>query len=208
MAKAGPRKPRSNPEDAKAALIEAAIQVLAREGFTRTSARAVAAEAGGTNGLIFYHFGSMDQLLAATAIELSNRRMVRVKAALGGDDAASRWPDRLADTIRAEATSPEGIAVVELLVAARTSPALTGPVGDAIDRSIAFATEELRVVLGDLPWADVLPVDLIAELATAAFFGLELFTQAERPIDLDRLARLIALGIAQLQHLGPPTNPT
>lgn len=204
MAKAGPRKARSNPEEAKASLIEGAIQVLARDGFTRTSARAVAAEAGGTNGLIFYHFGSMDELFAATAAELSDRRITRVKAALGGDEAAIHWPDRLADTIQAEATSPEGIAVVELLVAARTSPALSQPVGQAIDRSIQFATEELRTVLAGSPWSQLLPVDLVAELATAAFFGLELFTQAERPIDLDRLARLLALGISQLQHLSPP----
>lgn len=208
MAKAGPRKPRTNPEEARAALIEAAIQVLAREGFTRTSARAVAAEAGGTNGLIFYHFGSMDGLLAATAAELSRRRMVRVKAALGGDDAATRWPDRLADTIRTEATSPEGIAVVELLVAARTSPALAEPVGEAIDESIRFAAGELTTILGDTPWSQLVPADLLAELATAAFFGLELFTQADRPIDLDRLARLVALGVNQLHHLAPPPPAT
>lgn len=203
MAKAGPRKPRSNPEEARSGLVEAAIQVLAREGYTRTSARAVAAEAGGTNGLIFYHFGSMDGLLAATATELSRRRMVRVKEALGGDEAATRWPERLADTIRAEATSPEGIAVVELLVAARTNPALTEPVMTAIDESIRFAAGELATILGDGPWAALLPVDLVAELATAAFFGLELFTQADRPVDLDRLARLLALGINQLGHLEP-----
>jgi AcrR family transcriptional regulator len=206
MAKAGPRKPRSNPEEARSTLVEAAIHVLARDGFTRTSARAVAAQAGGTNGLIFYHFGSMDGLLAATATELSRRRMIRVKEALGGADAATRWPDRLADTIRAEATSPEGIAVVELLVAARTTPALAEPVVDAIDESIRFATEELRVILGSGPWEQLLPVDLVAELATAAFFGLELFTQAERPIDLDRLARLVALGITQLGQLDPPPS--
>lgn len=206
MAKAGPRKPRSNPSEARAALIEAAIQVLAREGFTRTSARAVAAEAGGTNGLIFYHFGSMDGLLAATAAELCRRRVIRVKEALGGDEAAVRWPERLADTIRAEATSPEGIAVVELLVAARTTPGLTEPIVTAIDESIHFAAGELETILADSPWGPLLPVDLVAELATAAFFGLELFTQADRPVDLDRLARLVALGIGQLRHLTPPED--
>lgn len=203
MAKAGPRRARSDPEEARRALVEAAIQVLAREGFTRTSARAVAAEAGGTNGLIFYHFGSMDGLLAATASELCRRRMVRVKEALGGDEAAVRWPERLADTIRAEATSPEGIAVVELVVAARTNPALSEPVMTAIDESIRFAAGELETILADGPWAALLPVDLVAELATAAFFGLELFTQADRPVDLDRLARLLALGIDQLRYLQP-----
>ena len=207
MAKSGPRKPRSNPDEARETLVEAAIVVLARDGFARTSARAVAAEAGGTNGLIFYHFGSMDGLLAATADELSKRRMERVREALGGDDAAAQWPQRLASTIRAEAADPEGVAVIELLVGACTSPALAEPVTAAIDQSIRFATRELETVFGESPWAQFLPVDLVAELAAASFFGLELFTQAGRDIDIDRIARYAALGIAQLPYLAPAVTP-
>jgi AcrR family transcriptional regulator len=203
VAKAGPRKPRTSPEAARAGLIEAAIVVLARDGFARTSARAVAAEAGGTNGLIFYHFGSMDGLLAATAEELSERRIARVKEALGGDEAITKWPARLGDTIRAEARNAEGVAVVELMVGARTSPELAEPVTAAIDRSIRFATAELEKIFGDSPWAQLIPVDLVAELGAAAFFGLELFTQAGREVDIDRIARYAALGVAQLPHLAP-----
>ena len=203
MAKSGPRKPRSSPEDARSSLIEAAIVVLARDGFARTSARAVAAEAGGTNGLIFYHFGSMDGLLAATAEELSERRIVRVREALGGDEATTQWPQRLGDTIRAEASNGEGVAVIELLVGARTSPELSKPVTEAIDRSIRFATKELEKIFGDSPWAQLIPVDLVAELGAASFFGLELFTQAGREVDIDRIARYAALGVAQLPHLAP-----
>ncbi len=208
MAKAGPRRSRSSPEEAKATLIEAAIEVLADEGFARTSARAVAAVAGGTNGLIFYHFGSMNGLLAAAAEELADRRMNRVKHALGGDDAASQWPHRLADTIRAEAVSKEGIAVVELMVGSRTTPELAEPVVGAIDRSIAFATAELETILADSPLTRLVPVELVAELATAAFFGLELFSQAGREIDIDRIARTAALGIGLLSALPIPAQPS
>jgi len=203
VAKSGPRKPRSNPEEARQSLIEAAISVLAAEGFARTSARAVAAEAGGTNGLIFYHFGSMDGLLAATAEELSARRMKRVKAALGGDQASVEWPTRLADAIRGEATGPEGRAVLELVVGSRAAPALADPVNKAITESIEFATEEIRVVMGDSPITQLVPVDMIAELAAAAFFGLELFSQTGREIDLDRIARTAALAVGAARNLPP-----
>lgn len=204
MAKSGPRRPRSTPEEARRALIDAAIRVLARDGFSRTSARAVATEAGGTNGLIFYHFGSMDGLLTATAAELSGRRMSRVKEALGGDDATTLWPDRLAETIRAEATNDEGLAVVELLIGARTSQALSEPVGQAISESIDFAARELQAVLGASPVTQLVPIDLIAEVATAAFFGLELFTQAGRSVDVDRLARTAALAVGLAHGAGLP----
>ncbi len=204
MAKSGARKARTSPEESRRLLIDATVSVLAREGFGGTSARTVAAEAGGTNGLIFYHFGSMNGLLAATATELSERRMTRVKTALGGENAAAEWPFRLSDAIRGEAQGDEGRAIVELLVGSRTSPELTAPIADAIDRSIQFATTEIGNVLDGNPIVQLVPADLLAELATAAFFGLELFTQGGREIDIDRLARTAALGFSQLANFGTP----
>lgn len=206
MAKSGPRRPRSTPEEARRALIDATIGVLAREGFSRTSARAVATAAGGTNGLIFYHFGSMDGLLTATAAELSARRMARVKEALGGADASSLWPERLAETIRAEAGNDEGLAVVELLIGARTSPSLTEPVNRAISESIDFAARELETVLGSTPLTQLVPIELVAEVATAAFFGLELFSQAGREVDIDRLARTAAMAIGLFRSASSDTE--
>ena len=206
MAKAGARSgaKRSGAagEEARERLIEGAITVLARDGFAQASARAIAAEAGGVNGLIFYHFGSMDQLLAATARRLSERRIDRVRTGLGGDEAAERWAEHLGDVIRDEATSDEGRAVVELLVGSRGSPALAEEVRASIDRSVAFAADELRRVLDGSPLGELVPTDLVAELATAAFLGLEILTQNDRHIDIDAIARL---GSLALQVGTPPS---
>ena len=46
--------------------MEASIRVLAEDGFAHASARAIATAARTVNGSIFYYFGSMDGLLAAT----------------------------------------------------------------------------------------------------------------------------------------------
>ena len=67
MAKAGRRPSADKAPEVKARVIEATVRVLARDGFAHASARAIATEAEVVNGLIFYHFGSMDGLLAATA---------------------------------------------------------------------------------------------------------------------------------------------
>ena len=47
-------------------------------GCSATSARAVAQDAGTVNGSIFYYFGSMDGLLAATANALADRGIARI----------------------------------------------------------------------------------------------------------------------------------
>lgn len=203
MAKAGPKHAAQGGDDVKARLIDATIRVLARDGFAHASARAIATEAGGVNGLIFYHFGSMDQLLAATARTLTERGIVRIRQGLGGDQADTEWPNRLGDVIRAEAAGDDGRAVMELLVGSRASPVLAGEVRSAIDHALDFATAQLERVLADSPLGQVVPVALLAELAGAAFIGLEVLTQSGREIDIDRLASHVALGLGALAALTP-----
>lgn len=203
MAKAGPRRTPTGADDVKTRLIDATIRVLARDGFAHASARAIATEAGGVNGLIFYHFGSMDGLLAATATALMERGLVRIRAELGGEQAPAEWPARLGDVIRREAAGDDGRAVMELLVGSRTSEVLAAEVRAAIDHALAFATTELERVVGDSPLVQVIPLSLIAELAAAAFLGLEVLTQNGREIDIDRLAATLATGLQLLGALGP-----
>ena len=195
MAKSGPRKQSVGGDELRSRLIDATVTVLAREGFAHTSARAVAQEAGTVNGSIFYYFGSMDALLAATASALADRGIARIREGLGGDRAHVEWPSRLGAVMRAEAEGDDGLAVMELFVGARTSPALAAEVRAAIDRAIDYASAELEVVLGSSPLTQVIPVPLAAELAAAAFLGAEVLAQNGRVLDLDRLASAIAAGI-------------
>jgi AcrR family transcriptional regulator len=196
MAKAGPRKQAHDSEDLKDRLIDAAVRVLARDGFAHTSGRAVAHEAGTVNGSIFYYFGSMDGLLAATARELSERGVARIREGLGGEQAHVEWPTRLAAVLRAEAEGKDGRAVMELFVGARTSPELAAEVQAAIGRAIDYATTEMHAVLGNSPITQILPVPLIAELAAATFLGVEVLAQNGREIDLEQVAATIATAIA------------
>ena len=204
MAKSGPRKQPVGGDELKGRLIDAAVGVLARDGFAHASARAIATEAGTVNGSIFYYFGSMDGLPAATAAALADRGIERIRQGLGGERAHLEWPERLGAVMRAEAEGADGRAVMELFVGARTSPALAVEVRSAIDRAIDYATVEIQAVLGDSPLAQLLPLPLIAEVAAAAFLGLEVLAQNGREIDLDQLARTLATAVQLVSGLTPP----
>lgn len=52
-------------EQRREAMLRAAFAVAAREGLAGVTARAVAKEAGVSSGLVFFHFHSVDALLAA-----------------------------------------------------------------------------------------------------------------------------------------------
>lgn len=186
----------------RARLIDAAVHVLARDGFAHTSARAVAQEAGTVNGSIFYYFGSMDGLLASTAKVLADRSIERIGAGLGGDRAHVEWPARIRSVLRAEAEGEDGRAVMELFVGARTSPALASEVRAAIDRAIEYAIGEMQQVLAGSPITQLAPVTLIAELAAAAFVGIEVLAQNGREIDLERLVPALALGVSLVTSSG------
>jgi AcrR family transcriptional regulator len=196
VAKSGPRKAAESGDELPTRLVDATVRVLARDGFAHASARAIAHQAGTVNGSIFYYFGSMDGLLAATATALADRGIARIRNGLGGDKAHVEWPARLSAVLREEAEGEDGRAVMELFVGARTSPALAGEVRKAIDRAIDYATTELDAVLGRSPITQILPVPLIAEIAAATFLGVEVLAQNGRDIDLERLAATIATGVA------------
>lgn len=57
---------RSEPDARRAALIAATARVLAREGASGTSVRAIALEAGVSPGLVGHYFAGIDALVAAT----------------------------------------------------------------------------------------------------------------------------------------------
>src|ERR1700731_2313647 len=65
-------------------LVNAAIETLKSEGFVGTSARAIAKQAGCNQALVFYHFGSVVDLLLAALDEVSERRKERYEIALEG----------------------------------------------------------------------------------------------------------------------------
>jgi hypothetical protein len=63
----------------------------------------------------------------------------------------------------------------------------------AIDRAIDYATNEMESVLGGSPITQLMPVPGIAELAAAAFLGIEVLAQNGREMDLDRLVAGVQL---------------
>ncbi len=65
----------SEPAGTKGRLIQAAIATLQAKGFGRTSAREIAATGGLNQALVFYHYGSVQNLLLAALDVVSARRL-------------------------------------------------------------------------------------------------------------------------------------
>src|SRR6187200_374658 len=62
-------------------IVEATLAVLKRQGYAGASARAIAAEGGFNQALIFYHFGSVRNALLAALDRTSAERMAAYRSA-------------------------------------------------------------------------------------------------------------------------------
>jgi AcrR family transcriptional regulator len=191
--------------DTRAKLLTAAADTLREDGAAGVSARSIAGRAGVNQALIFYHFGTVSQLLDAAC-----RRAV--------DEAADRYREQFESV-----TSLAGLLAVgrelhqrerglgnvammaQLMSAAGSDPVLTG----AARYSMGVWTAEIETVIGRVlrgsPLLELADGGGIAGAISASFIGLELYDgvdpqAAERALEsLERLAVLVDV----VNDLGP-----
>ncbi|CAM5583610.1 TetR family transcriptional regulator [Streptomyces avidinii] len=192
-------------EATKLKLLEGALRTLVEQGIGKTSARTIAATAGVNQGLIFYHFGSVDELLSAACLFGAEQRVARYRerfAELGSLAELLAF----AREMHAEERAAGHVAVLgQLLAAGQAQPALAAATAAGLGLWIAELEEVLGRLLAATPLAGFADPAGLARAAAASFVGIELYegvdpAGAGRALDgLEQLA-----GLAQaLEGLGP-----
>lgn len=69
------------------ALLDAALEVIGRDGLAAVSQRAVAAEARLPPSALYYYFPTLDDLVTAALVDVNDRCLAELAALPGGDDA-------------------------------------------------------------------------------------------------------------------------
>jgi AcrR family transcriptional regulator len=184
MAKAGrasrpAAKAGASPHATRQALVDAAIESLRFDGFAGASARAIAARAGSNQSLVFYHFGSVAELLLAALDEVSARRLEQYTAAVEGVRTPAELVTAAAEIFREDLDAGYVTVLVEMIAGAAASPEL----GEQVARRIApwrtFAHDTIASALSDTPLASVLPVDDAAYAVVALYLGMEMLSHLD-----------------------------
>jgi AcrR family transcriptional regulator len=194
--------------DTRARIVQAAIDTLRTEGYAGASARAIAATGGFNQALIFYHFGSVRDVLVAALDRTSEERMAayRVAAAEATDLVELT---RVAGRIyREDLASGHVKVMVELIAGASSDPELAPAIVARVEPWIAFAREQVARFAETSPLGSLAPPEDVAYAVVALFLGLELLSHLEG--DTARTERLFRLAdglAATLTALGlvPPT---
>ncbi len=168
--------PRPTPDERKAAILEAVLQVIIDVGFTQMTVGDVARHAGVSTALVHYHFSSKTELIVAALRAASDDdRRLRESVATAGGTALARLDRVLCGSLPGDPADASWLLWIETWGETRREPAIREVMGDLNDH-------EQQIL-----------IDLIGEGLASGEFG-----------DVDALAvadRLMALrdGLA-IQH--------
>ena len=125
--------------DSRRALVEAAIETLRIDGFARASARSISARAGCNQGLVFYYFGSVSNLLLAALDAVSADRLERYTAAVAAAASPRSWWRSRPTIFREDLDAGYAKVLVEMIAGASSTPGLGPEVLARIAPWTAFA---------------------------------------------------------------------
>lgn len=192
----------------RAALIDGAIGALREVGYAGASAREIATRAGCAQGLVFYHFGSVTNLLLAALDEVSARRLTAYAELF--EKSGSRLDIiESARAIFTEDLDAGHVAVlVELISGAQATPGLGEQVTGRLAPWREIAEAAVRKAASGSSIGQLLPARELGHLLMAGFLGLEVMAglDGDRTAALavfDRAAELVVL----IESAGPQPAP-
>ena len=196
----------SAPADSTPArLVRAAHEVVCEVGLAGTSARAIAQRAGVNQALIFYHFGTVSELLEAASDAAITASIDHYRAAFDGADSLDELVAVARSLQARERTIGNVTYMAQMLSGAQSDPVLARAARSAI---VTWSTEVRRVldrILGNGPLAGLVDPRGLAHLVSAGFIGIELYDIADpdgaaAAVDtLESIGRLVDV----LDDLGP-----
>ncbi|MGW0884430.1 TetR/AcrR family transcriptional regulator [Streptomyces sp. NPDC002671] len=192
-------------QETKTKLLEGALRTLSEQGIAKTSARTVAAAAGVNQALVFYHFGSVDELLATACRYGAEKTVAQYRARLA---AVATFSELLAvgREIHARERAGGNMALLGQLLAGVPTHAALGPATAAgLDLWIAEIEQVLARVLTATPFGALTDPAGLARAVAASFVGIELYEGVDERgahAALDALEQLGEL-VTALDELGP-----
>ena len=168
------------------------LATLAAEGFAGVSARTVARAGSFNQALIYYHFGSLEDLMVAALQRFSEDRLERYRVALDGVRTVVELVAALARLYEQDVAEGRVAAVQEIVAGSSSSPELGRRVVKLLRPWTAFAVQVVRRVVVRTPFDVLVPVEETAYALVALYFGVE--TLAHLDPDRGRTQALFAAG--------------
>jgi AcrR family transcriptional regulator len=173
-------------------LVTAASQVLRTAGYGGASARVIAKEAGVNSALVFYHYGSVDQLLLAALDRSSAERLAVHRKSVENVRTLEGLVEVGEQIYRDDLEGGHIVLFTELVAAALARPELRAPIIERAQPWTDFIEATLERVLGGSPLGRMLPARDLANAAITFYLGANLFAVLDP--DRSRTLSVFAMG--------------
>lgn len=160
--------------------MEAALDSLKQDGFAGTSARAIARRGGFNQALIFYHFGTLDDLLLAALDRTSELRMRAYQDAVRGIATLDEAVRVGADLYRADLAAGHITVLSEMIAGSLDRPDLGPKIAERMEPWIALTTDAVTSVLDSLGLRTAVSAPTIAYAIVALYLGVDLLSHLEQ----------------------------
>ena len=184
------------------------MTTLRTHGIAGVSARTIAAAAGVNQALVFYHFGSVDELLTATCL-WSTRQQVDEYRERFATVTSLRELQNVGRRMHAQERAAGNVTVLaQLLAGAQTNAAIAEATRESLALWVAEIEATLRRLLAGSPLGEVADVPGLARAVSASFIGMELWAGVEpagAETAFDALDQLGAV-LEYLDELGPASR--
>ncbi len=178
-------------------VLEATMTVLARDGIHGISGRVIAAEADVSQALVFYHYGSVTDLLATAARTASARRASTYQQRLASVGTLSDLVAEARQLHREEVVNGNLAAVRQLVAAAAIDHHLRPSLQASFDQLAAPVADRIRELTAGTALEGILDPTPLARGVAGSFLGLQLLDGVVLDIEDDAL-----LSLEQLARLG------
>jgi AcrR family transcriptional regulator len=163
-------------------IVDAAFETLRQEGFNRTSARAIARRGGFNQALIFYHFGSLNDLLLAALDGVAEKRRRRYVEVLGPLQTPLEVASQARQLYSEDIDSGHSTVVAELFAASSGNPDLREQMVARMKPWLEFTEQLIERLSASSPFAALAD----ARAAAGGLFALYLVMDLLIHLDGDR----------------------
>jgi AcrR family transcriptional regulator len=201
------------PATTKERIVAAALETLKEEGFAGTSARAIARRGNFNQALIFYHFGTLNDLLLAALDRTSAERMARYREAVRAPGTVEDRIRTATELYREDLRTGHITVISELIAGSLARPDLGPEVVARLEPWVELVEEVLSDVLAGSGFAGVIQARPLAFAVIALYLGVDLLSHLDQDHSraealFETAGRLAPLHGAGLRLLGPSAPGT
>jgi AcrR family transcriptional regulator len=181
------------PGGTKARIVEAALETLKARGFAGASAREIAKTGDFNQALIFYHFGSVQNLLLAGLDLVGERRMSAYQPAFEQAQTVSELAAMAREIYQEDLENGYVTVLGEMVAGGVSDPELGGQVVARIEPWVELVEAKVRALIAGSLFESMIPARDLAFAIIALYLGIDMLSHLDG--DRARAQSLLDLGV-------------